>query len=209
MKGQIMRSDTGPSWLIRDDEAYLLQLALYVRDACQLLVAMHPSIPPLHPPIAPITSELATVNTTEAAEQWNAWWQELLQQQLTDTKTVDLKAAHAFPDFAALANRPDLQASVRLCFRQATGWINARMRELIPTILSANRADSAQEVVRELEHEQGRSVNAFRLRIIALPVQGKHAWSMTPSSAIMSYEFRFDSALYSNWLRAAVAALAF
>lgn len=29
-----MRSETGTPWLMSDDEAYLLQLALYVRDAC-------------------------------------------------------------------------------------------------------------------------------------------------------------------------------
>lgn len=68
-----MRRETGTSWLIRDDEAYLLQLALYVRDACQLLVDMHPAVPPLQPPIAPIASELAAVNKTGSAEQWNAW----------------------------------------------------------------------------------------------------------------------------------------
>lgn len=204
-----MRRDTGPSWLISDDEAYLLQLALYVRDACQLVVAMHPSIPPLQPPIAPIASELAAVNKTEAAEQWNAWWQELLQQHLTATNTGDLNAAYAFPDFAALAHSPDLQASLRLCFRQAVDWINARMREFIPSILSANQAGIEREVVRELEHERGRPVEAFRLRVISLPVQGKHAWSLTPSCAIMSYAFRFDAALYRTWLRAAVAAVAF
>lgn len=204
-----MRSESGTSWLMSDDEAYLLQLALYVRDACQLLVAMHPSIPPLQPPIVPIASELATVNKTEAAEQWNAWWQELLQQQLTATNPGDLNAAYAFPDFAALAHSPDLQASLRLCFRQAVDWINARMREFIPSILSANQAGIEREAVREFEHERGRPVKTFRLRIISLPVQGKHAWSITPSSAIMSYEFRFDAAPYRNWLRAAVAAVAF
>lgn len=120
-----------------------------------------------------------------------------------------MNAAYTFPDVAALAHSPDLEASLCLCFRQAAGWVNARMRELIPSILSANQAVSAQELVRALEHERGRPVNAFRLRIISLPVQGKHAWSMTLSSAIMSYEFRFDAALYRNWLRAAVAAVAF
>ena len=52
-----------------------------------------------------------------------------------------------------------------------------------------------------------RKMNPFRLYIIALPIQGKHAWMLAKDRAIVGRELVRDPVAFREWLSPVIVAL--
>jgi hypothetical protein len=114
-----------PSWRFEESDGHLLSLALAVRDGCDLPVPGGPGVPPplVAPP--PAAGNLTPGQRREAARQWAVWWADLVDLEARrlapDRAAVPagpalldaLEAAGAPPDFAGLADLPELRSAAR------------------------------------------------------------------------------------------------
>jgi hypothetical protein len=177
-----MRHAGPPSWLIQQGTSYLVDVALYVRDALALSVTTEPDIPLLTPPVP--VSVPAGVDRAAVAEQWPDWWADVL--------TAAEVGHYAGPV------RPAVDAAVSAFEREFARYQGA---------LHAEHVDIGG-IVDATEAELGRPARPFRLTITELAVQGSLCHRITPEHVLMSTEFIRDAPSRDAALRRIVAGLA-
>jgi len=114
-----------PSWRFEQSGGQLLSRALAVRDACGLPVPGGPAVPPPLVDVPPPAGDLTPGQRDEAARQWAVWWADLVELEArrlapersappgAPTWLAGLTAAGTPPDFAGLADRPELRRAAR------------------------------------------------------------------------------------------------
>lgn len=177
-----MRHAGIPSWLIQQGTSYLVDVALYVRDALALSVTTEPDIPLLTPNVpvsVPVGVDRATV-----AEQWPDWWADVL--------TAAEVGHYAGP------LRPAVDAAVS-AFEQDFARYYSKVH--------AQQIDIG-DIVTAIEAELGRPARPFRLTITELAVQGSLCHRINEEHVLMSTEFIQDAPARNTALRRIVAGLA-
>jgi hypothetical protein len=98
------------SWQVSWGTGYVVQLALYLRDALALPAA--PEVPPLTPPV-PITDEL---DRAAVAAEWPGWWADVLAfvGDSLDNRPDQHLRLPVRPDAPALVDRPAIRAALDL-----------------------------------------------------------------------------------------------
>ena len=143
-----MRRAGEESWhLSVDDNLGLPHLALYVRDACQLAIPDHSSVPPpLEGDVVDHSDVLDPAVRGVAGAQWFSWWKDILSvktaealrtlrfpdSQLTPLHALVVVDEHLldWPELDVLASRPELRRAVAACHDDAVRWRGDRSRRL-------------------------------------------------------------------------------
>jgi hypothetical protein len=198
------------SWVITEDEASYLAMALFIRDSAGLDTSTNPAAPPPLHPAVPVDESLRS-QFDHAGPAWNAWWSRLLRV-LASAPSEPV----AFEDAVAGAGadiRPLLDAGLT----PARRW--AREQALFRP--SPRHGLEIVELVHSVEQQQGRQAAPFHLDLLTLPVRG--FWSgraavgrelpgqpgLHPSLALLlSGQLRADRAELDRVLRPVIVALA-
>lgn len=170
------------SWLIQQGTSYLVDVALYVRDALALSVTTEPDIPLLTPSVP--VSVPAGVDRAAVAEQWPGWWADVLTAAEVGHYAGPLRPA---VDDAVSAFEPEF----------------ARYYSKVQT-----QPVDIGDLVRATEAELGRPARPFRLVVTELTVAGSLCHRVTPEHILMSTEFVQDAPRRDAVLRKVIAGLA-
>jgi len=175
-----------------------LLLALHLRDAAGLTPptsVVLPDLPRLDPAATPLRVAGADLAGRDAASrQWATWWVNAFPGG-PDALTSILP-----PRYLGLNGMTELRGLAELGMDDAITWC-ARAREVEKRVVS--RTPSAlfeTNLLAEVEHELGRRIRPFSLRIVVLPVEGAHHWDVL-GQAVISLGLRADRDAYLNWLR--------
>jgi hypothetical protein len=182
------------SWQVSWGAGYVVQLALYLRDALALPAA--PEVPPLTPPV-PITDEL---DRAALAAEWPGWWADVLAfvGDSLDNRPDQHLRLPVRPDAPALVDRPAIRAALDLLGPRANHHPQPRR--------PSNQRIG--EIVRAREAELGRPARPFRLVVTELPVQGLLWHRITEQHVLISTSFAEDDERCSAALKEIVAELA-
>lgn len=183
-----------------NDDPLLYHLALFVREACSLVVPEVEWNPPrLIGDVIDLRDEVRSLDREVAGRQWLEWWANLLtlQDQLlceTDDSVVDREQLHhltathfgAFdgPRFDSLQSKPELMRAAQVAFPFALSWYSHFSK------IASSRSHPSPivgQIVQEINKlHKGQESNALERRaidILVLAVEG--SWtSMTRSGVI-------------------------
>jgi len=201
-------------WQVTEDCPWDLLMALCLRDLGGLTDVDAPEIPPVSPPAhrvrhiaggrtAAADTSLA-VDRTVVAEQWAAWWSQIVRRELRPLIT----GLHP-PHFAEFDRLIALQDLIIDHYDAALAWTEARHDEYAKTSIEqhAGRAADIVDVVRDREHELRRQAGYFRLDIAVLPLAAPGAWIVGPNTVVVSQSLRDDSEGFRQWFTPFVEAL--
>jgi hypothetical protein len=207
-----MRKAGSVDWQIRIDTPVDLLAALYVRDAAGLRPAA-PPLPSLSPAVDPVPID-ADLRATASA-QWTPWWLALVRSTGSTAlihrmppaerrgALLDAKAAVVH----ALDGWPELAAVIDACGPAATGYADARLREITGPAPGARWRDGPIRAVAAAEEELGRPVRAFCLTIEEMPLAEAGVWPIGEQRFVTSVSFPDDRARLHAWLTTAVLAV--
>lgn len=194
------------SWrLTVDDNSNLLQVALYVRDACGLDVTVDHSIPPrLLGTVVDHRDDLTAQIRQSAGEQWMAWWQtiialvgaqELGTLQLPSEPFERLEAMTAvheslldWPELDGFGDRPALREAVRVSYEDATRWLSQRARGAVRGRRMRATYDGATlgSIVRALVERLGVEPGRLRAAVLVVGVEGDWSSLVAPGVLVCS-----------------------
>ncbi|MFC0547480.1 hypothetical protein [Kutzneria chonburiensis] len=182
------------SWQVSWGTGYVVQLALYLRDA--LAVPAAPEVPPLTPPV-PTTDEL---DRAAVAAEWPGWWADVLAfvGDRSDNQRDQHLRLPIWPGSPALVDRPAIQAALDVLGPRANHHPQ-------PPRPSNQRIG---DIVRAREAELGRPARPFRLVVTELPVEGLLWYRITEQHVLVSSSFAEDDERCSAALKEIVAELA-
>jgi hypothetical protein len=210
------------SWRFEVGNAQFLHLALFARDAAGLAVPHSADIPPrLTPGVTPIRFQ---GQPAAAAEQWAAWWRELVDHQLREARMKressqgqdPLLRARAMgerlqkvfdpPDYASLARMPELRTAAVATFADGLRWFRSATgssaggsaREMFASQLVQDAATNAAA-------DRGVPVSDLSAVVNVLQVEGAWSYLAGPGCAFCSAALRGDPAAVSIFLRGAFA----
>jgi hypothetical protein len=130
------------SWRFEEDNAQLLHIGLFVRDATGLTVPPSADIPPrLAGDVPDLSAVLAAGERAAAAAQWVIWWRRLLghavhevrwrgqeggQDVMTQVRAMADRELQILdpPEFWSLADMQELRSAVVATFDDAVTWTN-------------------------------------------------------------------------------------
>lgn len=166
----------------------MLHLAIFVRDHAGLLTPDDADLPPRLSTAAAMLTSSDPGNTGPrrlAGQQWVAWWRDLVaaaSQPQSRPPDIELRdwardvadrrqALYDPPEFAALADRPQLRSAVENSFAAAQQWERVRRngRTGRPAFEWATMRDVATEVARD----HAVPLNAVDARAVVLDVEGQ------------------------------------
>lgn len=205
-----MRQSDGTSWRFSEDVPELLHLALYVRDAAGLPVAVTADLPPrLDGPVPDRSGDVDPADRAAAAEQWTAWWRAAVDA-VASLQTAPQPPAGIPPheaaaraaraagqalagvrpepsEYAALAGSPQLQRVVAALFRDGTRFVQHRRRDLLEHDRPAQfpwvlLSGTAERIAAE-RHVP---ITSLRAQALVLMVQGNWSRVHAPGTVLTS-----------------------
>ena len=194
------------SWRVAvDDNPRLVQMALYIRDACNLDVPDDRSIPPrLLGQVVDHSGELTAEIRRSAGEQWLSWWQAIIAvegaQQLGTLQLPGdgferleaVIAAHEslldWPELDVLIDQPALREAVRANYTDAGRWHSERSHEA-----ARARSTSAEfthgifrPIAEALAERLGVQPGRLRAAVFVVGVEGKWSSLVAPGVLLCS-----------------------
>jgi hypothetical protein len=176
-----------PSWCFTDSADQMPHVALFVRDAVGLDVDDAPGIPPrLADPVPDRRSVVEPEVQAQAAAQWPSWWHALVDAEalmhgytseggdLNDRfRFAERKAAGMPPDFAGLADRPELRQVVLATYEEAIRWTEGRHQAVgRPDVGHSFDWKIVRDVAEEVARDRKVSIEAVRGTALVFAVEG-------------------------------------
>jgi hypothetical protein len=191
------------SWRFEEDNAQLLHIGLFVRDATGLTVPPSADIPPrLAGDVPDLSAVLPAGERAAAAAQWVIWWRRLLghavhevrrrgqegsQDVMTQVRAMAERELQILdpPEFWSLADMQELRSAIMATFDDAVTWTNGpeRSGQQEPGVFAWPLIrDAAQSTAAEL----GIPVDDMDAVVHVLNVQGSWSHLAGPGSGICS-----------------------
>lgn len=208
------------SWRFAESLGYLSHVALFVRDAAGLQVPDDPFVPPaLAGDVPDRRGVLDDEQRGAAAAQWPGWWRAVVsaeirlnagpgdtdpQQWLRQLAEQDSGAGEG-PDFAALANRPELRIAARALFEEAALWVDAGPRRRPTDAHAAGRFpwSLVRDVAEDVAFDRQVGLDAVQGSVELLAVVGVWWAPAAPGAVLCSVEAAGDPTVTHAVLRAA------
>ncbi len=181
------------SWRVDQGHSDLFTMVLYVRDAAGLEMSAAPEIPRLAGVPDLRSAVLDDGARVLAGQQWTSWFRQVLELELVErtaptpgrNRAQYLLARHEAvcdpPDFAALADRPQLQAIARAVVTGHRSWSRSfswRGAELEWTLL--------KQIAEDVAFDHRVSIDRVRARIVFVPVDGSWWTRVAPGCVLCS-----------------------
>lgn len=199
------------SWRFATGMEQLPLVALIVRDTMNLRVAPAELVPPrLDAALADRSGVLTTNQRASAGAQWADWWSAVLAHDVRGRRGasagLDAKAwrqqsiaeATALfdpPEFAPLADRPELRTALRASFQEALRSAN-RLRGAVlhpPAERPAGFDDAlVREVAQTTAHRHDVALDQVDACAVLLPVAGRWWRSYAPGVVVCSVHAATD-----------------
>jgi hypothetical protein len=176
-----------PSWCFTDSADQMPHVALFVRDAVGLDVDDAPGIPPrLADPVPDLRSVAEPQVRAQAAVQWFSWWHALVDAEALmhgDTseggdlddrfRWAEREAAGMPPDFAGLADRPELRQVVMATYEKAIRWTEGRHQAVKrPDVGHTFDWKLIRDVAEEVARDRKVSIGAVHGTALVFAVEG-------------------------------------
>ncbi|PJJ63544.1 hypothetical protein CLV54_1214 [Compostimonas suwonensis] len=196
-------------------------MALCLRDLAGLADVARPSLPRVSAPPLPVVP-LASIDSADAvtpalltriggatggpelAEQWNAWWERIVERERRSWLPRPRP-----PHFEAFDRELALQDLMLAHFDRADAWAIEQRRFYAARAAErmGSRPTDISDVIRDREHELRRRAFTFRLDLNVLPLEEPGAWIVAPNTIIVSESLRDDSASFRSWLTPVIHAI--
>jgi hypothetical protein len=177
-----------PSWCFTDSADQMPHVALFVRDAVGLDVEAAPDIPPaLADPVPDLRSVVEPQVRARAGVQWPSWWHALVDAEALmhgDTSEGDdlddrfrfaeREAAGMPPDFAGLADRPELRQVVLATYEKAVRWTEGRHQAVgRPDVGHTFDWKIVRDVAQDVARDREVSIGDVRGTALVFAVEGE------------------------------------
>ena len=214
-----MKPGGGGSWRVDIGNEQVAHALLYVRDACQLIPADDPIVPPrLADQVPDRSSMMAFGHRAAAAEDWLDWWtrlvrfegsrfwENMLDLNVSESNVPDAVAAHlrgvGSLDHGNKADEPSLQVVASTMAGEALSWAS-RSRRPIERQRRHAHWHVGRAVAEEIIDAYQVSPDRVRAGVTVLAVDGAWGHVSEPGVLLCSETAFEDEALFARLLREA------
>ncbi len=194
------------SWRLDVKHGYLVELALFVREAAGLdVVGLAADVPSLIGAVPDVTGALDAGVRRDAVDQWRRWWGQILDLEFRDRQHDRGDRAHARrriaaheavcdpPTFEALADRPALRAAARASFAAFKQWESARPSSERDG-MSGSPLDWSvmKQTAEDVAFDRQVDLGAVQASVAVLPVRGIWWHRVSPGCVLCSTDAAAD-----------------
>lgn len=201
-----MRYAETDSWQIRFGSAPVLEVLVWLRDACGLRDLVRPVLPPAEPAVAVAVAVVERWPISAAA--WSDLWARALVDpgavwpDREDESSMDLRGKSA----------AELRSVLRERVQGIRHWRSSadveRRAELDRVRGTRRTPPPLGHLVRRQEALLGRTARPFRLEVVRLPLTGKGGWVVGEERVLLSNGLAADHEALVGFLSPVVARLA-
>ncbi|WP_375480723.1 hypothetical protein [uncultured Jatrophihabitans sp.] len=211
-----MRLAETSSWRLEVKGGYLIELALFVREAAGLdLAGPAGDLPSLIGAVPDVAGVLDAGVRRDAVDQWRRWWGQILELEFKDRqndrghardrarrRVADHEAVCDPPDFEALADRPALRAAARASFAAFKQWESARPSPARDGVSGSPLDWSVmKQTAEDVAFDCNVDIGAVQASVAVLPVRGIWWHRVSPGCVMCSTDAAGDPVTVQVLLR--------